>query len=59
MGDFIGHTMQHLFERLKGHKYSKNNTSLRKYTIDIYRAFNFEQTKILMKERFTKLNEFF
>lgn len=47
---YIGQTMQHLNDRLNGHKYSKNITALKKHINQTKHSFNFDNTKIINKE---------
>ena len=47
---YIGQTEQLLEERLKGHKYAKNVTALKKHQDDTGHKFNFKDVKILRKE---------
>lgn len=49
-GVYIGQTSQNLYERLKGHKYSNNSTSLRKHAINKKHTFNYDNITILTKE---------
>lgn len=53
-GVYIGQTMQHLSDRLNGHKYAKNVTALKKHVVNTKHTFKFEETKILCKEKNNK-----
>lgn len=47
---YIGQTIQYLEERLNGHKYAKNKTALKKHINNTGHNFDFDNTKILIKE---------
>lgn len=47
---YIGQTQQLLSERIKGHKYAKNSTALKKHSENKKHSFNFNDVKIINKE---------
>ncbi|XP_044762030.1 uncharacterized protein LOC123319226 [Coccinella septempunctata] len=57
-GVYIGQTEQNLNNRIKGHKYSKTQTALYKHTIENNHTFNFENTRILDREKNKRTREF-
>lgn len=55
---YIGQSIQHLNERLNGHKFAKNKTALKKHVQITKHNFNFNDTKILNKEINNKSRNF-
>lgn len=51
---YIGQTIQHLNDRINGHKFSNNITALKKHVTQTKHSFNYEETSILTTENNNK-----